>query len=106
MKILIFLCVVAAKDESLRKIMKEIEYLTDDSNKLQQILDVIMTMRWVWSGNAELNSDHCFNDLFFELQMSTSTIGGKYTRFAKRYSAATDRSTNERFTIVHIGTAD
>lgn len=35
----------AAKDESLRKIMKEIEHLTEDSNKLQQILDVIVTMR-------------------------------------------------------------
>lgn len=35
----------AAKDENIRKIMREIEHLTDDCNKLQQILEVVISLR-------------------------------------------------------------
>lgn len=36
---------VSAKDENIRKMIKEIENLTEDSQKLQQILEVIVTLR-------------------------------------------------------------
>lgn len=34
-----------AKDEHIRKIIREIEHLTDDCNKLQQILEVVISLR-------------------------------------------------------------
>lgn len=34
-----------AKDENVRRIMKEIEHLSEDSNKLQQILDLASSLR-------------------------------------------------------------
>lgn len=34
-----------AKDENVRKIMREIEYLTEDCTKLQQILDIALSLR-------------------------------------------------------------
>lgn len=36
---------ISAKDENLRKIMREIDHLTEDCSKLQQILDVVVTLR-------------------------------------------------------------
>lgn len=34
-----------AKDENVRRIMKEIEHLSEDSSKLQQMLDLAATLR-------------------------------------------------------------
>jgi cytochrome c-type biogenesis protein CcmH/NrfF len=34
-----------AKDENVRRIMKEIEHLSEDSSKLQQILDLASNLR-------------------------------------------------------------
>lgn len=34
-----------AKDENIRRMINEIENLTEDSNKLQQILDLVSTLR-------------------------------------------------------------
>ena len=34
-----------AKDENVRRIMKEIEHLIEDSNKLQQILEISTNLR-------------------------------------------------------------
>lgn len=34
-----------AKDENIRRIMKEIEHLSEDSSKLQQLLDMSSTLR-------------------------------------------------------------
>lgn len=34
-----------AKDENVRKIMREIEHLTEDCTKLQQILDIALSLR-------------------------------------------------------------
>lgn len=34
-----------AKDENIRRIMKEIEHLSEDSSKLQQILDLASNLR-------------------------------------------------------------
>lgn len=36
---------LSAKDENVRKIMREIEYLTEDCTKLQQILDITLSLR-------------------------------------------------------------
>lgn len=36
-----------AKDENVRKIMREIEYLTEDCTKLQQMIDIAVTLRLV-----------------------------------------------------------
>jgi hypothetical protein len=35
----------SAKDENVRRIMKEIEYLNEDSSKLQQMLDIASNLR-------------------------------------------------------------
>lgn len=37
--------IITAKDENVRKIMREIEHLTEDCTKLQQILDIILSLR-------------------------------------------------------------
>ena len=44
-KQLLFSFHFAAKDENVRRIMKEIEHLSDDSSKLQQMLDLSATLR-------------------------------------------------------------
>lgn len=36
---------ILAKDENIRRMINEIENLTEDSNKLQQILDLVSTLR-------------------------------------------------------------
>lgn len=52
----------AAKDENVRKIMREIEYLTEDCTKLQQILDIAMSLRLEFHQFAQ--SDSCRNYKF------------------------------------------
>lgn len=42
-KLLLFL--ILAKDENLRKIIKEIEHLSEDYGKLQQMADIASTLR-------------------------------------------------------------
>lgn len=42
------MCLVSAKDENLRKMIKEIENLTEDFGKLQQIADITTSLRFVW----------------------------------------------------------
>lgn len=36
---------ISAKDENVRKIIKEIENLSDDYNKLQQVFDIVSNLR-------------------------------------------------------------
>ncbi|XP_031626312.1 uncharacterized protein LOC116342734 [Contarinia nasturtii] len=49
-KLLMKICIedldiIKAKDENVRKIMKEIEHLTEDCTKLQQVLDITLSLR-------------------------------------------------------------
>jgi Ca2+-binding EF-hand superfamily protein len=43
--LLIIFLKFSAKDENIRRMINEIENLTEDSNKLQQILDLVSTLR-------------------------------------------------------------
>lgn len=38
---------IIAKDENIRKIMREMTDMADDCNKLQQILEIVVTLRSV-----------------------------------------------------------
>lgn len=55
-----------AKDENVRKIMREIEYLTEDCTKLQQMIDIAVTLRLVLnyffiSMSFKINESHHFS---------------------------------------------
>lgn len=44
-----FFSLIIAKDENVRRIMKEIEQLTEDCNKLQQISELTVSLRYFFS---------------------------------------------------------
>lgn len=54
----------SAKDENVRKIMREIEHLTEDCTKLQQILDITLSLRLVFS----------LYDLYLSFQLPNKNI--------------------------------
>lgn len=111
-----FISFFAAKDENVRKIMREIENLTEDCTKLQQMLDITLSLRLVsWSFQTFSLSIYSiqFDLLFIFLiscekygashQMPTSKYRGKCSRATKRFATTISWSTIKWLTAVCFG---